>query len=173
MTNGLYGNIGEKIQRWAIWLFIVEAISAVVAGIVIMINASDIDDIAYFAGILTIVLGPIAALVGSWILYGFGQLIKDVHKLATDSTIRSIDDKIQVLTNSIINEKNSKAKTEREETTNNSSVSTFPSTEHHSGDAGKFHVNYDKNTMTCAVCNFEQPIGRKTCWKCGASFKND
>jgi hypothetical protein len=34
MLEKLYENIGEKIKNWAMWLFILEAISAVVGGIV-------------------------------------------------------------------------------------------------------------------------------------------
>jgi hypothetical protein len=70
-----YDNIGKKIKNLAKWCFIVEAIGAVITGIVLMINASDIDDGFFIAGILTVIFGPIVAWVGSWLLYGYGELI--------------------------------------------------------------------------------------------------
>lgn len=27
-----------------------------------------------------------------------------------------------------------------------------------------------ENTIICSLCNFEQPVGRKVCWKCGHKF---
>ena len=31
----------------------------------------------------------------------------------------------------------------------------------------------ENNTMICPFCKFEQPIGRKVCWHCGAAFENN
>ena len=72
MFDNLYKNIGGKIKSWAKWIFIVEAIGAIITGVVLM--ATDEDLIVY--GLLTLVCGPIIAWVGSWILYAFGELVE-------------------------------------------------------------------------------------------------
>ena len=77
MLDNLYENIGSKIKNWAKWIFIVEAIGAIITGVVLM--ATDEGLIVY--GLLTLVCGPIIAWVGSWILYAFGQLVEDVHAM--------------------------------------------------------------------------------------------
>lgn len=80
MLDSLYENIGGKIKSYAKWVFIIEAICAVITGIA-MIATND-DMILY--GILTLVLGPVIAWVGSWILYAFGQLVEDVHAMRNE-----------------------------------------------------------------------------------------
>ncbi len=77
MLDNLYENIGGKIKNWAKWLFIVEAISAIITGIVLIVN----DDDYITHGILTLICGPIVAWVGSWLMYAFGQLVEDVHAM--------------------------------------------------------------------------------------------
>ena len=77
MLDNLYENIGSKIKNWAKWIFIVEAIGAIITGVVLM--ATDEDLIVY--GLLTLVCGPIIAWVGSWILYAFGELVEDIHAI--------------------------------------------------------------------------------------------
>lgn len=72
--DSLYENVGGKIKRLAKWMFIVEAISAFIAGIVL---AAD-TDVLY---ILLCIVGPIVAWVSSWVLYAFGELVEDVHAM--------------------------------------------------------------------------------------------
>ena len=38
MSQNLYENIGGKIKNWSKWIFIIEAISAIIGGIVLMAN---------------------------------------------------------------------------------------------------------------------------------------
>ena len=73
-----YDNIGGKIKSWAIWIFIVEAIAAIIGGITLIGN----DDILH--GFLAIVFGPIAAWISSWLLYGFGQLVENSDIIAAE-----------------------------------------------------------------------------------------
>ena len=72
MLDNLYKNIGGKIKSWAKWIFIIEAISAIIAGFVLLFA----DDSLILFGLLTLVCGPFVAWVGSWVLYGFGELIE-------------------------------------------------------------------------------------------------
>lgn len=67
----LYKNIGMKIKTFAFVSFIVEAIASVIAGIVCFF----IDEDIFLVGLCLVLLGPIVAFVGSWLLYGFGEII--------------------------------------------------------------------------------------------------
>lgn len=75
-----YDDIGGKIKSLAKVSFIIEAISAVITGLAILVNGNG-------WGILIAIAGPFAAWVGSWVLYGFGQLIDNTtpHCTATPS----------------------------------------------------------------------------------------
>lgn len=75
MLDNLYENIGGKIKNWAKWIFIIEAIGAIITGLVLLFTDEDL--ILY--GLLTLVCGPIVAWVGSWLLYAFGELVEDIH----------------------------------------------------------------------------------------------
>lgn len=77
MFNSLYENIGEKIKTLAKWIFIVEAISAIIAGVVLLF--ADEDLIIY--GLFIMICGPIIAWVSSWILYALGELVADTHAI--------------------------------------------------------------------------------------------
>ena len=76
-----YENIGGKIKGLARAAFIVEAIAAVISGLVMMVED---DDMIPFA-LLVMVVGPIVAWVGSWLLYGFGQLIENSDTLVKNT----------------------------------------------------------------------------------------
>ena len=77
MLDNLYTDIGKKIKNWAKWIFIIEAIVAIIAGFVLMVEDKDL--IGY--GLLTLVCGPIVAWIGSWLLYAFGQITDDLHAM--------------------------------------------------------------------------------------------
>lgn len=65
----MYDNIGGKIKGLAQGVFIFEAASAVISGIVLLV------DELIGIGLLTLFGGPVVAWVSSWLLYGFGELI--------------------------------------------------------------------------------------------------
>lgn len=71
--DGLYSRIGYKIKTWAKWIFIIEAIAAVIGGLVMIFTE---EDVLIVTGIVTMITGPFVAFVSSWILYGFGELIE-------------------------------------------------------------------------------------------------
>ena len=110
MLDNLYADIGVKIKNWAKWIFIVEAIGAVISGIVLF------ADEFILAGLLTLVCGPIIALVSTWLLYAFGQLVDDTHAIRNqDKKINNIDKNLQTMVQPMIDEANEKAKREAEE----------------------------------------------------------
>ena len=65
----MYDNIGGKIKGLAKATFIVEAIAAIIVGIVLGVETEE----SWCA--LIIFCGPIVAWVSSWLLYGFGEII--------------------------------------------------------------------------------------------------
>ena len=85
MLDNLYENIGGKIKNWAKWIFIIEAIGAVITGIALLAT----DDDFILVGLLTLFCGPLVAYVGSWILYAFGELVEKTSD--TNNVIRKIE----------------------------------------------------------------------------------
>lgn len=75
MLEKLYENIGVKIKSWAKWIFIVEAVSAIIGGF-IMVGNDDAE-----MGLIMVIAGPVVAWVSSWLLYAFGQLVDDTNAL--------------------------------------------------------------------------------------------
>ena len=72
LLDELYENIGKKIKKWAKWIFILEAIAAIISGLGLLFAGED----TWLFGLLDIILGPSVALVSTWLLYGFGELIE-------------------------------------------------------------------------------------------------
>ena len=83
MLDNWYSNIGGKIKELAKWCFIVDAIGAVITGLILLIDWGFED--AWWA-LFIILFGPVVAFVASWILYAFGQLIEDVHEIRPKSS---------------------------------------------------------------------------------------
>lgn len=82
----MYENIGGKIKGLAKATFIVEAIAAVITGIILMV---DNDDMIPF-GLVLLIVGPAIAWASSWLLYGFGELIDKVCEIAKNTkTLRN------------------------------------------------------------------------------------
>ena len=112
MLDKLYADIGVTIKVWAKFIFIVEAIGAIITGIVLLL------DEFILAGLLTIVCGPIVALGSTWLLYAFGQLVDDTHAIRNrDKVINNIDKNLQIMAQPMILEAEEKAKREAEEKT--------------------------------------------------------
>lgn len=74
----MYKNIGEKIKGLAKVTCIVEAIAAVITGMVLMTEG---DELALI-GFLVIICGPVVAWISSFLLYGFGQLVANSDIIA-------------------------------------------------------------------------------------------
>ena len=72
MLDNLYKNIGDKVKGLAQFIFCAEAISAIITGFIMIIADSDL----LLYGLLTIICGPIIALLSSWLLYAFGELVE-------------------------------------------------------------------------------------------------
>lgn len=72
MFDELYTNIGGKLKNFAKWTFIFEAVAAIIAGFIMLIEDEELIPFA----LLTVVCGPLIAWVSSWLLYAFGELVE-------------------------------------------------------------------------------------------------
>lgn len=77
----MYENIGGKIKGLAKATFVVEAIAAVITGIVLMVD----DENMIPFGLILLIAGPAIAWASSWLLYGFGELIDRVCEIAKNT----------------------------------------------------------------------------------------
>ena len=68
----MYDNIGGKIKGLAKAIFIVEAIAAIIVGIVLWVETE------VWGCALILFCGPIVAWVSSCLLYGFGEIIDEL-----------------------------------------------------------------------------------------------
>ena len=68
----LFENAGTKIRNLAVGLFAIEAIAAILGGIVMIMGDSDL----FFFGILTIVVGIGVAYLSALLLSAFGELVE-------------------------------------------------------------------------------------------------
>ncbi len=155
MFDSFYKNIGGKIKGFAKWTFVVEAIAAIISGIVALTTAED-GGIALF-GVLLIVLGSIVAYVSSLLLYAFGELVEDKYTMRED--IKAI--------------KNEKPLTLKEETStdNNEFSNTNQSAvKDNKIKSSKTPVTISENKITPpqkSVANEEEPKELLLCPKCG------
>ena len=87
-----YQNIGQKIKKLAIASFAVETIGAIVAGLILLIDSGFEE--AWWA-ILIILFGPIVAWVGSWLLYGFGEVIDTLGRIEKNTGLAYQPDELK------------------------------------------------------------------------------
>lgn len=66
----MFDEIGKKFKRLAMGSFIVEAAAAVICGIILLV-----ENVEWWIALLVMCLGPVAAWIMSWFLYGFGEII--------------------------------------------------------------------------------------------------
>ena len=76
----LYTNIGMKIKRLAIILFIVGTVLSIITGVLLLIDDLMLDESIFggelwWLGLLLMVFGPLVSLLCTWLLYGYGELI--------------------------------------------------------------------------------------------------
>ena len=75
----MFDRIGGKIKALASVVCWIGIIIYAIVGLVLMFTTS------FFSGLLTIVLGGLVAWIGSFLLYGFGQLIENTDILVARS----------------------------------------------------------------------------------------
>ena len=93
MLNNLYDNIGEKLKKLSITIFLIETISAIIAGIALISS----DDDYLMLGVLLIICVPILSLLSSWILYALGELVEDIHEIRNQINSKNKDNHSQTI----------------------------------------------------------------------------
>ena len=159
MLDNLYENIGGKIKNWAIWIFVIEAIGAIIAGLVLIIENGD-----FMYGLLILVCGPIVALVGSWILYAFGELVEDVHALRSNSIAPTYTTQSQSTSNSSPAQKQ----------TTSPVVAAVPVATKEAPNKSNAPISAEikDGEKVCPKCGTAQKSDRRVCWSCGQPFDN-
>ncbi len=99
----MFDNIGGKIKAFAQVVCLIGIIASVICGIIMMA----IGEAGFtLVGFLIMILGPLFSWIGSFMTYGFGQLIENTDTLVTEKTnnttqpskaIGTINDKINTL----------------------------------------------------------------------------
>lgn len=77
--NRMFDNIGRKLQTLAGVTTILGIIICVVLGIVLMVLGT------ILTGIVCMICGSLAAWIGSWVLYGFGEIILKLTEIAENT----------------------------------------------------------------------------------------
>lgn len=78
----MFENIGNKIKTVAKVVCWIGIIASLIIGFILLVQ----DEDTAFAGILTMVLGSLGSWVGSFITYGFGQLVENSDILVQQSS---------------------------------------------------------------------------------------
>lgn len=81
----MYKNIGKKIKILATISFVLNSIGFIIGGIVFMTDVHG-TALASITGIAIILFGPIVAWIGSWLVYGFGELIDKTAEIARNTS---------------------------------------------------------------------------------------
>ena len=84
----MYKNIGEKIKRLAVTVFIIEAIGAGLTALGFIVSGIIYEEFYLaFVGFLVALLGIPTAYVSTWLLYGFGELISCAAEISENTRI--------------------------------------------------------------------------------------
>ena len=84
----MFNNIGHKIQVLAKVLCWIGIICWVITGLVLMAGGEFVranSGAGVVAGIMTIIVGVLVSWIGSFLLYGFGQLVEDTHAIRANT----------------------------------------------------------------------------------------
>ena len=140
----MYENIGGKIKGLAIVVFAIMAILSLVAGGFMLFR----DNGGFLIGILTAGIGILLSWIGTFFLYGFGQLIEntDILVYQAKNTSKNIE---KISTN---NDQKDVSKEKVEESIKNSKQSA---------------PNTSATVKRCPLCG--EKVTSKTCNFCGTT----
>ena len=78
----MFENVGEKIMRLAIISTVLAIILASLAAVFFLFGVFGLGSTEYIVGLGIAIAGGFICVVSLWLLYAFGQLVDDVHKIA-------------------------------------------------------------------------------------------
>ena len=82
----MFNNIGEKIKALAVIICWIGIILSVICGLAIMVIAKGASD-SFFVALLIIAFGSLGSWIGSFFMYGLGQLIENSDVLVENTNI--------------------------------------------------------------------------------------
>ena len=159
----MYEDIGKKIKGLAKAAFVIEAIAAVIYGIVLLCEDEDLLFIAF----LVWIAGFLVSWVSSWFLYGFGELIDQVCYIAENTQPRDRISEILPWTQNkpqvqpTAHTQSPTSKDAKSNSTNGKDASNPP--------VSAEIINGEK---VCPKCGQSQRADRRVCWSCGQQFDN-
>jgi hypothetical protein len=80
----MFDNIGEKIKKLAVVLTVLGIIGSIIFAIILWANE------LIGAGFLALFVGILSSWVGSFLLYGFGELIDNTKEMSNNTKIQTI-----------------------------------------------------------------------------------
>ena len=152
----MFNNIGEKIKSLAVGCTIIGCVSSMITGIILLTNENGI-------GVLVFILGCLVSWVGSFVLYGFGELITQTTAIAKGSQ------RMQLLAVANDSKKSVGIKKETIEEIQNEVVSDYE-TEKNGGIKDFDPANIAKRNE-CPSCFHKITVNDKECSYCGYKLK--
>ena len=91
----MFDNIGSKIKSLAKITCWIGIIFSVITSIILISKGNNIAFLGYaFSGIAFLLIGPLCSWVGSFLLYGFGELIEKTTEIAENTRHNNNGDKV-------------------------------------------------------------------------------
>lgn len=88
MLNGLFSDIGKKLQSFA-YVFI--GLSFFGVCVSMLVDMYGFFNVFNILGFVMYGLMFVSALIFSWLIYGFGRLIEDIHQIAVEQDTYTSD----------------------------------------------------------------------------------
>jgi len=82
----MFDNIGSKIKTLAKVVCWIGIIASIIIGFILLVQ----DEDTVLAGLLTMILGSLGSWIGSFMTYGFGQLIENSDILVSQNKNKTI-----------------------------------------------------------------------------------
>ena len=86
----MFDNIGGKIKTLASVITWLGIVGSVIIGIILMATAEEL----IFAGIIIAIVGSISSWIGSFLLYGFGELVENSAIIAQKTDVNLTKSKV-------------------------------------------------------------------------------
>lgn len=158
----MFDNIGGKIKTWAQILCILGITGAVIGAIATLMQ-SNYYHVTILESVLILGLGSLGSWVGSFITYGFGELIENTTKIHEDNIELQ-----KMLT--LIGRDSDKAETQENEEDPTVNSDAYPGNVPKEASSEIYEVDRSANKIVCPVCGKIQKSDRELCWNCGARF---
>ena len=79
----MFKDIGKKIKGLAVVIFVLGTIASIVSAIILMTSYRPL----VLIGILVLFTGPLVAWIGTWMTYGFGELIDKTAQIERNTRV--------------------------------------------------------------------------------------